>query len=531
MFDRAAAQPSTRNQTVSKTRTFLAPSRGWIRSEALAKPKPGGAELMDNWFPTTEGCRMRGGSIKHATIDAAVTHLATYEAGAVSILFAADATSIYDVTNPADPDIAVTADVTGLTSGYWSSTLFTNSGGAFLMMVNGEDNLRRFDGSVWLTVTDVSSPAITGVPTNGLSHVWKGNSRLWFVQGGTMSAWYLGTNAVSGAATEFPLGGIFSLGGSLLFGVTFSMDTGEGLDDFTAFITDKGEVAVYQGTDPSSAATFAKVGVFKIGRPLGKNGWFRAGGDIGILTDDGIISMTQMLSKDRVGLQVSAITAPIEPEWRDAINERFTGVLPFSCVLWPAKSMLVVGVPATSGQSKYVFASNARTGAWARFTGWDVRCLGVYGDNMYFGTGSATIVRGDVSGADQGATYSAVVIPKFETLGMAEEKSAIHCRMVARANRDFAPQLFANSDYDIDIPTPLSADPDDASNVWGVGRWGIMTWGSISNIKIRQSDWQTVAANGHALAPGLQITSGRVTAPDVELISLVLVMELGEWAA
>src|SRR5690606_5522465 len=139
--------------------------------------------------------------------------------------------------------------------------------------------------SSWLTVNGTSSPrSITGVDTDTLSHVWKYSSRLWFV-GEDMSAWYLPALAVGGAATEFPLQGVFSKGGALLFGAAFSYDAGDGLDDYCVFFTTEGEFALYQG-DP--ADTMTKVGVYEIGRPLHKNAHFRAGGDVGVLTDDGI---------------------------------------------------------------------------------------------------------------------------------------------------------------------------------------------------------------------------------------------------
>lgn len=517
-YDRAIA-PSSRASQTSTPKVFPAPVRGWIRNELMARPKSGGAEVLDNWFPTPEGCRMRKGSSTQATIDAAVTHLTTYEAGAVSKIFATDATSIYDVTSPADPDVAVVGSVTGQSSGDWSSVQFTNAGGSYLVMVNGTDSMQRFNGSAWSTITST----ITGVDTDDLSQVWKYSSRLWFVGDG-MSAWYLSTNAIDGAATEFPLGGIFSLGGSLLFGCSWSSDAGDGLDDYCVFITTEGEAAVYQG-DPAS--TFSKVGVYKIGKPIHKNGWFRAGGDIAVITDDAIVSLGAAVQKDRAALLATAITYPIEEAWRLAVEER-SGVLPFSCVVWPSKTMLVVGVPASGSQLKMAYVANTRTGAWCRFTGWDTRAVTVFDDKLFFGTRDGEVVRGEVSGADQGATYTASLLSKFDDFKSIAEKTAVHARLVARANQPCTPQLFANADYDVDLPTPLSADADEAASVWDVGVWDTSTWGSRSDTKSRQSEWQSVGAVGQALACGLQITSGRVTAPDIELIALHLVTEEGE---
>lgn len=525
-FDRAM-ETSTAMKQVSRTKSFPAPSRGWIRNDSIAQPKPGGAEVMDNWFPTAEGARMRKGSSLHATIEAAVTHLAVYDA-ATPKFFAASAAAIYDITTPADPEVSPTADVSSLTGGDWSSAQFTTSGGTFLTMVNGADDMQQYTGSAWRTVNAASTPAITGVATADLSHVWIFKSRQFFVEKDTLSAWYLGVSAVTGAATEFPLGAIFPSGGSLLFGATFSLDAGDGLDDFCLFFTDKGEVAVYEGTDPSSASTFALVGVYKLGVPLHKNAHFKAGGDLAVCTNDGIVPVSSMLRKDRSALKGDAVTYNIEEAWRALVDARAGGAFPFSVALWHAQTMLVVGIPTYGNFEAYCIVANARTGAWARYTGWDTRTVKVFNDNLYFGTADGTIVRGEVTGADQGIPYQAVIVPRFDSLGSPTEKSAISVRMIARANNSFTPQLFAVSDYEVEIPTPLAADADEGTNLWDTGVWGESTWGVAANTKQRRSEWQTAEANGTALAPGLQVSSGRVTAPDVELIRLDLMYEDGE---
>lgn len=596
-FDRVM-QNTTSTAQASKPRVFLAPNQGWIRNQAIANPKPGGAEVMDNWFPTPEGCRIRKGSSKVATIGAACTHITDYASDVVSKLFAADASSIYDVTSPANVDVAPVASVAGQSNGDYSSLQFTTSGGTFLVMVNGENAMQQYDGqsfypvnstAVYLlpfdtqtgnftkgdtltggtsgatgtivgvydagttgtlyirgvsgtfqdneTITDShtgsaktnipsgigSGRSITGVDTSTLSHVWRYSSRLWFVGTGS-SAWYLDALSIGGVATEFPLNGVFSLGGELMFGASYSMDAGAGLDDYCVFVSTEGEFALYKG-DPAS--TFEKVGVYRIGRPLHKDAYFRAGGDVGVLTDDGINSIQVAIQKDRAGALGNAITYPIEEPWRSTIQERNSGLNAFTCVIWPSKTMLIVGIPATGSQSKIAYVSNTRTGAWARFTGWDIRALHIYNNRLFFGTRDGYIVEGEVTGADMGSPYSAVVIPKFQDFGDAGEKAALQVRIVARANNVFTPQLFANADYETSIPTPLSADSDEDMNTWDSGIWGTSVWGGAVDNKARLSEWQGVGAVGQALAPGLQVTTGRATTPDAELVALHLVYESG----
>mgnify|MGYP003112822432 CR=1 FL=1 len=604
MFNRGQER-SVRNVQTVVTAPFPAPVRGWIRNESLALPKKaGGAEVLENMFPTTEGARVRGGSVKHATIDAAVTHLAVHQEGSTETFFATDADSIYNITTPADAEVAVTADVTGLNGGDWSSEQMTTAAGTFLMMVNGDDDMHQYNGATWYpvdgtdtdllyydaetgaftvgeTVTGGTSGAtgdiiaieddgttgtlylknvsgtfqndeaitdgdtgaadadipsgvgdgikITGVSTSNLSNLWKFKARMFLIEEGTVSAWYLGNLAIGGAATEFPMGGVFRKGGALLFGATWSGDTGDGPDDYCLFFTEDGEVAMYQGTDPSSASTFAIVGVYQIGRPLGKNAWCKSGGDVIILTDDGVVSFSDVVRKERSKATWQALSYPIEEAWRAIASQRGGTTTPFSIALWPSETMLAVGIPTSSGQKELCYVMNTRTGAWAPYTGWDVRDVAVVNDRFYFGTSAGTIMQGETQGSDDGVPYTAVWVPRFEDFRSPAEKEAVACRLKARTNLDFTIQLFANADYDLSIPTPESADASVADNTWGSGVWGTTLWAaSDDDTKASLSEWQGVAAIGSALSPGLQITTGRSTKPDIEIIALHLNYVVGE---
>lgn len=524
-YDLTGGRRSPANRKVSRETVFRGPVRGWVRNENPGFPSGGSAVLLDNFFPTLEGCRLRRGTIKHATVDDPVVHIATYDSD-TSAMFACTADSIYDVTDPADADVAPAAEVSSLTSGDWSSIQFSAGGADYLIMVNGADTGQKYNGSF-------ANMTFTGVDTGDLSHVWAFKNRLFFVELGTLSAWYLPTLAVAGTATELPLGSVFKLGGALLFGTSWSQDAGDGLDDYCLFVTTKGEIAVYQGTDPSDATKWSLVGVYKIGDPLHKNAWFRAGGDVAILTKDGIVPVSVALNSDRAGLAAKAITTPIEGAWRAYIDSRADLTTPFSCVLWPRRSMLVIGLPYLSGTEQRALVCNSVTGAWSSgYTGWDVRHAAVFDDKLYFGTNAGTIIQGEVGGSDDGAPYQGVWIPAFDTMKMVAEKSAMHCRVFMRARYDVSIELFANADYEVSAPTARPTDALDGGTTWdGSATWDSdAVWGSGEEQQRYFSEWQAVAATGQALAAGLSVTSGSDAALDLEAFHLQLVVEVGEVA-
>ena len=79
-----------------------------------------------------------------------------------------------------------------------------------------------------------------------------------------MNAWCLPLNAVGGELIYIPLSGAAKRGGSLLFGASWSIDAGDGIDDKCIFVTDQGEVLVFTGTDPTSSTNWRQEGRYDI---------------------------------------------------------------------------------------------------------------------------------------------------------------------------------------------------------------------------------------------------------------------------
>lgn len=349
---------------VAKARAFAAPTGGWVANRNLVTPNTGGpqgAYVLDNIFPTATGARMRGGSQKYALIgdgEEDVVSLFSYANGNNRSLFGAVASAIYDISVVADPDVSPSPAVGMLTSGDWSAVQFATAGGVFLRLVNGSDTPLVYDGAAFNT-----TPAITGsgLTPEGLSDVWAFKRRLFFVQKESLDAWYLPVDSIGGTAQILPLGGVFRLGGALLFGGSWSLDSGSGLSEQCFFVTTEGEAAIYQGSNPGDADQWQLVGVYKLGRPLGKRAWMRAGGDVLVCTDIGMVPLSQAIARDLAALAPAAVSYPIETAWNDAVAARSFG--PWSCTIWPTRQMVLISMPSNSDQPPQMFVANARTGA------------------------------------------------------------------------------------------------------------------------------------------------------------------------
>ncbi len=587
---------------VSKIETFPAPSGGWMQSGNIVTASKQQAEVLDNFIPTAQGARLRGGAAAYADLGATVVRLFGYSSAGITDLFGSTSTGLYDVGRLNGGGSNAFADVDGLTSGDWSTTQISTSGGQFLVAVNGSDHAMYWDGADWnpivaaavneldfdaesaaftvgetLTggtsgataeilaitkssattgtlklgaitggpyqddeaITDgatgaavadgasaaASSIAITGVTTSDLSQVWLYKERLFFVERDTPSVWYLPVESIGGAASEINLGSVFKRGGSVVFGATWSLDSGSGLDDVCVFVSTEGEIAVYQGNDPASASTWALVGVYDIGEPVNKHGFFKAGGDLAVLTKDGIIPVSEALKKDRAALQAVALSYPIEDAWKDAIANE-TANLPITVSLWQSKTILLVGTPTKYNGKRVAFIANARTGAWGRVTGWDVRCSAVVADILYFGDGNGNVLVADSGGTDNGAQYTGLYVGKFSSSDAT--RSANQVSLTYRAPEELDFELDVMPDYQlVSLPTPGPTSVS-ATYTWGGGStWGSgITWGAGGQSKTF-TEWQTAYANGYALAPVVAITSAETTQVVFEILSTRVGFEMG----
>jgi hypothetical protein len=156
------------------------------------------ALVLDNIFPEKSWVEVRKGYASHATgMTGAVETLMDYN-GPTPKLFAVANGSIFDASSAGAVGAAA---VTGLGNNRFQFVNFTNAANTWLIAVNGADGVRTWNGTAWATQT------LTGVTAANLFCVTTWKRRVWFGEQGTTKAWYLATDAVSGAANAIDLGG------------------------------------------------------------------------------------------------------------------------------------------------------------------------------------------------------------------------------------------------------------------------------------------------------------------------------------
>jgi hypothetical protein len=378
------ASPVRRSRLIQRTQANVAslpaPVGGWNARDALANMAPTDAVTLDNLFPGVSSVTLRGGYEKHATgMTGQVETLMTYNAGASSKLYAVVGGKIYDVTTAG---AVGAAKVTGLSNSRWEYTNITTSGGSYLYAANGVDKPLLFDGTTWTAIDGASTPAITGVTTTSLISPVLFKNRIWFIQKDTLKAWYLPTASVGGAAAVLDLSSVAHLGGNLIAMAAWTIDAGYGVDDNLVFVTDQGEVIVYRGTDPSSASTWALIGVWIVGAPISKRCLLKYGGDLLVLTLDGLIPMASALQSSRLDPNV-ALSDKIQGAFA-AAAKAYKNNFGWGMLYHPLNNALIVNIPQTTG-GQVQFVMNNITKAWCRFTNWNANCWASLNDKPYFG--------------------------------------------------------------------------------------------------------------------------------------------------
>lgn len=505
-----------------------APVNGLVLNRTGAQSDPLSAERLSNWFPTTRGARVRGGIEHVANASGAVVSMFVYSHPENAAMFAATEAKIHDVTG-LNTSITAPAVLTGQTAGYYSTQQIGTAGGDYLYAVNGADAALLFDGVSWAAVDASSTPAITGIDTSLLSQVWLWKNRLFFVEKDTLNAHFLPVDSIGGAVTQVSMAGVFQRSGSLLFGATWSTDSGDGPDDYCVFVSTNGEFAVYQGSDPSDATTWALVGRYDISKPLGVNAVMSAGGDLAVATVEGIIPLSSAMQKDPAALSLAAVTRPIEPLWD---VEASGAVTPWEIIKWPDRSLALITLP--DAVSAKMFAVNLQTGAWGIADGWGATCGTIYNGQAYIGRPDGKIFACDESGADDGAPFVAQYCHAFTDLGFpAQYKRVQMIRGSFLSREDFAHVGSACSDQTIQFPsapTSIHGNEDSEYLVWDEGDWDEKLWYS-SNYPDPQVAAETYAESiygaGWSVAVAWQVSSGGTEKLDVELLRSDLYFEVG----
>ncbi len=492
-----------RNTQRSITRTIAAPVRGWNALDSLGDMDPLDAVTLTNFWPGTNSVLLRKGFTAHATsIPAQVESLMAYNAAvtSASILFAAAGTKIWDVT-AGGAVTSTSATLTSISNARLQHVNFTTTGGSYLLWVNGADKMHAWDGTGWHADGSGAPYDVSILDTTTAINITTYKERIWLIVKDSLKAYYLPVGAIGGTAAFIDMGSVAQMGGYLMAAMTWTIDAGDGMDDYLVFITSKGEVLVWFINDPTDATKIALQGIYRIGAPIGRRCWIKYAGDLLVITEDGVVPMSGAIQSSRLNARVS-ITNQIQYAMSQAITN-YGANFGWQLLQVPRHNQLYLNVPVATGSMQQQFVQNNITKAWCNFEGWHANCWELWQDEPYFG-GNGFVGHAWNGASDNGGNIQGTALQAFNIYGTALQKQCKMIRPHFLSNGVINVFGDVNVDYDITDHSAQLSSSLLTFGVWDSGVWDAALWASDF---IPLADWQGVTSIGYSLAPFIRTAS------------------------
>ena len=362
---------------------------------------------------------------------------------------------------------------------------------------------------------------ITGVNSSTFVNVNLFKNRLYFTQKDTMACWYLPVDSIGGAASPLYFGGIARNGGYLQAMGTWTLDAGQGVDDYTVFVTSMGEVIVYNGTDPDNAATWLLKGVWQLGQTFTRRCFFKWAGDLLLLTQDGLVPLASALQSSRLDPRIN-LTDKIYYAISQAATQYYA-LDGWQINYYASENMLILSIPTGYGMEQYVM--HTITKSWARFTGIEAYCWEVSGDaDMHFG-GDGFVGKFFDTNSDAGSNIYATAQQAynyFESQGQLKRFTLV--RPILQTDNGVPTVLCGISvDFDtVPLVNQISFNPlINQVGLWDTSLWDNANWGGGLVIT---KFWQGVSGLGFSGSVNMNVASQGI---ELHWASTDYVMERG----
>jgi hypothetical protein len=481
---------------------YPAPNSGIDSRIALTESSPKNCIYTYNLVPYEYGMSVRKGYRewqKNASegesvgIHTIIPFDGVLENGDDDRLFAVTNEGIWDVSEiGSTPVLKFTFVDQQIDAGYGVYSHFVgNDGNDRLFYADNRNGLFEYDvtGDLWQQAQGITGPVVENIRFI-VSH----KQRIWLIEEDSTKAWYLPVGSIAGEAQEFFFGGKFRHGGNLEGLFNWSVDGGDGLDDYLVAVSRAGDVLPYQGADPSTADTWNLVGTYYIGQvPKGPHFGSEHGGELFLLSKYGITSLNDLLqgvdtTTLQAGIDASSLSGKITSLLRDRLD------LSISKNGWkistiPSEGGLLISSPKIGSGDNIQFYYNFSTRAWGLWRGLPIESFDNYAGNVVFGDPENRVCVMDVNVDD--ARLDAVegrpncddiefsVLSFYNPLdsaGSYKRVKMIRPDFISGGDVSYAVQ--ARYDYDLAEALRPSANPSDLDGKWDLSNWDTAIWGA-----------------------------------------------------
>jgi hypothetical protein len=438
------------------------------------------------------------------------------------------AQTISSITNSGLTATLTTASAHGLVDGNRvtiSGTTPTEYSGTYVINVTGATTFEYTmtatpSGSATVMGT-YSTIGIDGVNNSKFVNVNLFKNRLYFTEKDSLTAWYLPVDSIGGTASPLYFGGIARNAGFLQAMGTWTLDAGQGADDYAVFVTSMGEVIVYNGTDPDNADTWLLKGVWQLGQTFNRRCFFKWSGDLLLLTQDGLVPLSSALQSSRLDPRVN-LTDKIYYAVSQAATTYFAN-FGWQINYFASENMLILNIPITNGTEQYVM--HTITKSWGRFTNIEAHCWEVSGDaDMHFG-GNGYVATFYTSNSDDENNITAAAQQAYSYFGTPGQLKRFTLVRPILQSSGGVPNVYCglSTDFDTEINLgQVSFNPSNQNDgVWNVSKWDRANWaGGLTTTKI----WQGVTGLGFTGSINLNVAARNI---ELHWASTDYVMEAG----
>lgn len=348
---------------------------------------------------------------------------------------------------------------------------------------------------------------VTGTDTSQFKDVQVYARRLWYTQKNSFVVWYGAVNSIFGALSSIDLSSLFTLGGSLQGMVTWSVTSELSSIQYAAFVSSEGEVLLYSGTNPDSATGFNLVGQFRIGKPVGQRFYAQVGGDVILITQDGLIPLSKAAIFNRQS-QSDAISYKIT----NLVNldiEQYGSQFGWQVILYPLGNKIFLNSPRTDGTVSIQYVMNTLNNSWCRYTNLPALSWVLHEDEVYYGSNNGTVYLAENGQADGNGPITADVMPAFSYFRSSRPKIFTAVRPVVTANGQYRPSIGLGTDYNTAITTSNPTLSSAASgSPWNTSPWDISPW---EDAVLTSTDWEWLGGIGSSASMRMtSLTNGLI---------------------
>ncbi len=467
-----------------------APIGGLNKRDPISAMDATDAVEMDNYIPMTSSIELRPGYELYAKLSdfhngQKIETLARYSTSETERMIAVFAGKAYDVST----STPVCFDQVVFSKSRCQTMLYQNR----LFLMNGVDVPKVFYVDEqnqshlqdWgFQGEDLSSPKIVN---GSVSHEF-----VWFVEKNSTRAWVSNVAGnISGTLEAFDVAQVLKWGGHLITVFNWTIDGGTGLDDYTCLMSSEGEVLVYKGYNPHDAGHFELKGSYKLSKPIGYQCVMPFLGDVVVMTEDGYMPLSKVLSSNNAVIASFAFSDKIRGLVlkRASVYKYLEG---WQSIVYAKKGYAIFNVPVGNTFEQHVI--NINTGAWCRFTNIRAFCWCSFQDHIYFGSDNAIYRFGEVY-ADDGQPIEGAVEQAYSSLGSDHLKKIVLIKPRICSSKDFRLTVYTNMDYEKNNAGYYVDVGQEIMTKWNASKWNEGKWLSYKTRKM-QGQWIENSATG-----------------------------------